>query len=237
MDIPIKMEIILDKSIFAKNIKHLRKSKKLTQGDLSDFIGAKTTSLSNWEVGSALPELEKLIAISNYFGISVENMLLVPFEEWDTTNNHASSHNYANDPERKYFRSGIPLIPAEAMAGLPNGDVQVNDYEIKDRYVIPDFKNAGVDFLIRASGSSMYPKYSNGDVLACKRITELNFIQWGKVYILDTNQGPIIKRMFKSPTPENIECRSDNKEHYPPFEIRKADIRSVAIVIGVIRLE
>lgn len=133
---------------------------------------------------------------------------------------------------------GIPLIPVGAMAGYANGDVQVMDYEITHHYNIPDFENRGVKFMIRASGSSMYPKYSNGDILACRPITDLSFFQWGKVYVLDTDQGPLVKRLFPCPdNDEYLECHSDNKTNYPPFPIRKSSIRKVAIVVGVIRLE
>ncbi|WP_449188358.1 S24 family peptidase [Tannerella forsythia] len=133
---------------------------------------------------------------------------------------------------------GIPLIPVGAMAGYANGEVQVMDYEIIHHYNIPDFENRGVKFMIRASGSSMYPKYSNGDILACRPITDLSFFQWGKVYVLDTDQGPLVKRLFPCPdNDEYLECHSDNKANYPPFPIRKSSIRKVAIVVGVIRLE
>lgn len=133
---------------------------------------------------------------------------------------------------------GVPLIPVEAMAGYSNGDRTVMEYELTERYFIPDFENKGVKYLIRASGSSMYPKYSNGDILACRPVVDLAFFQWGKVYVLDTEQGPLVKRLFPCHNdPDYLECRSDNKEHYPPFRIPRNSIRKVAIVVGVIRLE
>ncbi len=49
---------------------------------------------------------------------------------------------------------GIPLIPVKAMAGYANGDVQVLDYEITQRYHIPDFENKGVKFMAN------YPPFS-----------------------------------------------------------------------------
>ncbi len=133
---------------------------------------------------------------------------------------------------------GIPLIPIEAMAGYGQGDSQVMQYDISSGYNIPELEGKGVKYLIRVSGSSMYPKYSNGDLLACKPLKDLSFFQWGKPYVLDTEQGAIVKRLF--PCDEDIEClecHSDNKTHYPPFKIPKTSVRAVAIVVGVIRLE
>lgn len=131
----------------------------------------------------------------------------------------------------------IPLIPIEAIAGLGRGDTVVMNYDITDRYLVPEFSARGVKYLIRVSGSSMYPKYSNGDILACRPITDLTFFQWGKVYVLDTDQGALVKRLFEGKADDCIECRSDNKEHYPPFQLPRNSIRSVSIVVGVIRLD
>ena len=76
-------------------------------------------------------------------------------------------------------KEGIPLIPVNAMAGALTSEQSVLEYEC-DRYVVPVFK--GADFLIPVKGSSMYPKYSSGDIVACKRVpmTDL-FFQWNKV--------------------------------------------------------
>lgn len=142
---------------------------------------------------------------------------------------------YANP---KQETEGIPLIPFDAMAGwlsVDNPGVNVSECE---QYNVPEFANKGADYIIRVSGSSMYPKYSNGDLLACKKITDILFFQWGKVYVLDTSQGVLVKRVYEDEkTEEKIVLLSDNKEHYPAFSIPKSDIRSLSIVLGVIRME
>lgn len=132
---------------------------------------------------------------------------------------------------------GIPLIPIEAVAGFGRGDQAGVRYEDCEHYSVPEFVDRGVEFLIRVSGSSMYPKYANGDILACKKIHEILFIQWGKVHVIESaSQGPLVKRIFEHDA-ETIQCVSDNREHYPPFLMPKSDIRSLSIVLGVIRLE
>ncbi|MDI6049574.1 S24 family peptidase [Flavobacterium sp. XS2P24] len=136
--------------------------------------------------------------------------------------------------EIDYFKEkGIPLIPVDAMAGYGAGDVQVMEYEA-ERFIVPTFK--GSDYLISVRGSSMYPKYNSGDIVACKHLPLDTFFQWNKVYVLDTIQGVIIKRVCKAIKEEYVTIVSDNKS-YDPFELHRSDIRSIAIVIGVIRLE
>ena len=129
---------------------------------------------------------------------------------------------------------GIPLIPVEAMAGFARGEAQVLEYEC-ERYVVPIFKEA--EFLIQVKGSSMYPKYNSGDVIACKKLPLKDlFFQWNKVYVLDTIQGALIKRVKKGKDGDHVIAVSEN-EKYEPFELNIRQIMSVAIVIGVIRLE
>ena len=133
---------------------------------------------------------------------------------------------------------GLPLIPIEAIAGIPSIDEIGVTFADCKKYVVPEFESKGADYMIRVSGSSMYPKYSNGDILACKYIRDVLFLQWGKIYVIDSSQGALVKRVFQDENnPDNLILVSDNKENYPPFIFPKSDIRSLSIVVGVIRLE
>ena len=138
-------------------------------------------------------------------------------------------------PLTKEDNNGIPLIPVEAMAGWGQGDVAVMNYEA-ETYRVPEFDKLKVDFMIKIKGSSMYPKYNSGDTVACRKIELGSFFQWNKVYVLDTSQGPMIKRIHPSEKSESIKCISDN-EKYLPFDLPLDDLYSLALVIGVIRLE
>lgn len=129
---------------------------------------------------------------------------------------------------------GIPLLPIKAMAGIFSGEVQVMDYE-SDRYLVPAFKDA--DFLIPIRGSSMYPKYSSGDIVACKRLESWSFFQMGKVYVIYTSQGPVVKRIKAGKDENHILVVSENCDKYPAFQLSIKEIKGVALVIGVIRLE
>ena len=131
-------------------------------------------------------------------------------------------------------QEGIPLIPISAMAGALTSEQSILEYEC-ERYVVPVFK--GADFLIPVKGSSMYPKYSSGDIVACKRVPMSDlFFQWNKVYVIDTNQGALIKRIRRGSDDEHVLIVSDNT-NYEPFELHLSSIYAVALVIGVIRLE
>lgn len=140
-----------------------------------------------------------------------------------------------NEPIEAY-KAGIPLIPIEAMAGFGSGSSQVMDYDTQ-KYLVPEFTELKVDFMIRIKGDSMYPKYNSGDLVACKKLI-LNdvFFQWNKVYVLDTEQGALIKRVKKSKKDDCVTLISDNPS-YDPFDLHFSKINALAIVVGVIRLE
>ena len=132
---------------------------------------------------------------------------------------------------------GIPLIPLDAVAGFPaesGGGVCLEDCE---RYVIPEFENKGANFLIRVSGDSMVPLYYSGDLLACRKITDIRFFQWGTVYVLETSQGVLVKRVQESVDhADSILCVSENSSVHHPFLLPRDDIRSLSIIVGLVRL-
>ncbi|MGM9810495.1 MAG: helix-turn-helix transcriptional regulator [Paludibacteraceae bacterium] len=147
-----------------------------------------------------------------------------------------TTQNENNDNDTQHYTT-LPLVPLSAIAGYNGWDNEGVALDDCPQYSIPDFIAVKAEFLIRVSGSSMYPKYSSGDILACRKVQEIRFIQWGKVYVIDGSQGTMVKRLFEIPDDqENILCKSDN-ENYPPFKLPKDDIRSLSIVVGAIRLE
>lgn len=143
-----------------------------------------------------------------------------------------STEQYATKKE------GYPLLPLEAFGG--NGDesaLGIETSKIQERYVVPLFEGLKIDFMIPVRGSSMYPKYNSGDVVACRIIKDLLYVQWNKTYVIDTyTQGTLLKRLKKSTVDDQVICKSDNKD-YDEFELPKKDIRNIAMVVGVIRLE
>jgi len=136
--------------------------------------------------------------------------------------------------DSSFTNESIPLIPLNAMAGFGEGEMSILDYEC-ERYVVPNFK--GADYLITVKGLSMYPKYNSGDIVACKKLNIKDiFFQWNKVYVIDTDQGPLIKRIKKGKDENYILAVSENAD-FDPFELPVSKIYSIALVVGCIRME
>ena len=125
-----------------------------------------------------------------------------------------------------------PRIPYKAAAGSITHAVEgITEAQCEQIPVINAFPN--YDFTIIIKGDSMEPKYEGGDEVACKRVDGTSFIQWGKVHVLDTAQGIVIKRIYEDG--DKNKCVSYNPD-YPPFSIDKSEIYSINLVVGLLRI-
>lgn len=202
------------------------KEKKLSQSAFEKSTGLSNGYVNNISKGIGAEKLQRIIEV--YPELSQVWLLTGEGEMFRTP----TADTAANTPQK-----ALPLIPFEAIAGYLSTDNEGVRLEDCERYVIPEFDRRGAEFIIRVSGSSMYPKYSNGDLLGCKKIENILFFQWGKIYVLDTSQGTLVKRVYEHENDDFVMLVSDNKAVYPPFAIPKSDIRSLSIVVGVVRLE
>ena len=53
----------------------LRAEKKLSQGDLADILGVSRQSVSKWETDASVPELDKLVKLSQLFGVTLDELV------------------------------------------------------------------------------------------------------------------------------------------------------------------
>lgn len=60
---------------FSEKLKYIRNELRLSQDELAGELGVSRQSISKWESGSAYPEIDKLIMISNFFDVSIDYLL------------------------------------------------------------------------------------------------------------------------------------------------------------------
>lgn len=58
-----------------ENIYHYRSEKNMSQGDLADVLGVSRQSVSKWENNNAVPDLDKLVKMSEVFGVSLDELV------------------------------------------------------------------------------------------------------------------------------------------------------------------
>lgn len=208
-----------------------------TQQAVYDLLSGKTRSVSPAmcsKIASGFPELNK-------------GWLLSGEGEMLADSSKVAAHQ--DVPERESGRFGVPvrsdrsdvglpLVPIDAMAGTPGEDSPGVTFEECERYIVPEFQRLGAECLVRVAGASMQPRFYNGDLLAIRKLTSATFLQWGKVYVLDTEQGMLVKKLMPCQGREDcVLCVSDNAEEFPPFRIPKEEIRSLSIVLGSLHVE
>lgn len=121
----------------------------------------------------------------------------------------------------------VPLVPVSALAGSLNDfslSVKRDDCET----VISPIKD--IDMAIKISGDSMEPEYPSDSQVFVKKVNERAFLEWGRVYVLNTCNGIVIKRLMPTNDPNTVLCESTNPK-YPPFEVNLENVNGVYRVI------
>lgn len=61
--------------MFADNLMELRKYHGLSQEELAEKIGVSRQTLSKYETGESLPDIEKCKALADVFGITIDDLI------------------------------------------------------------------------------------------------------------------------------------------------------------------
>ncbi len=60
---------------FHEKLYTLRKAANMTQSDLAEKLDVSRQAVSRWEMGTAKPEVDTLISISDLFGVTLDDLL------------------------------------------------------------------------------------------------------------------------------------------------------------------
>ena len=60
---------------FAEKLAELRKQRGWSQEELGERLGVTRQTVSKWELGSTTPEMEKLAAMGELFGITLDELV------------------------------------------------------------------------------------------------------------------------------------------------------------------
>ena len=62
-------------NVFGKRLKELRLEKGFSQRSLGNVFNVCNQTISSWESGSREPDLDTLVKIAHFFGVSVDELL------------------------------------------------------------------------------------------------------------------------------------------------------------------
>ena len=68
--------------MFAENLIQLRKINHMSQDELADQIGVSRQTLSKYETGESLPDIERCKRLADVFGVTVDD--LINYEKKDS---------------------------------------------------------------------------------------------------------------------------------------------------------
>ncbi len=107
--------------LIGENIRRNRIEKNLTQEELAGHLGVLPQSVSKWERGEGYPDIEILPSISNYFKISVDELLGVSKSElvqkYDDINqkwSYNNKHGFHNE-NIDLMRNALKIFPNDAL--------------------------------------------------------------------------------------------------------------------------
>lgn len=133
--------------------------------------------------------------------------------------------------DRRSTRPHIPADKAVVAAGFVGSAIgSVREDECEVRPVMAPFP--WYDFTIEVSGDSMEPTLQDGDIIACEWLPRDAEYKKGNIYVLDTNEGAVVKRITNDGNV--IHCHSDNPK-YKDFIVDVDSILRIARVVGFVR--
>lgn len=133
------------------NIKHLRAINGKTQQDIADLCEKQNTAVANWEKGIRMPDVVDLAVLSNYFNVSIKDLLFTDLR-FDNAEVVDINSDIVKIPVYGTIKAGIPI----------ESQSDIIDYiDIPREWTRGDKKFYG----LKISGDSMYPKYSENDIV------------------------------------------------------------------------
>ena len=196
-----------------EDVKKIIAAHGFTQQQVAEMLGKSRANL-NGMLGKDDVRTGLLEDISRATGIPLEEFLI----------GTRGSISFSPDAENT-----VPLLPIFAQAGSLTGWSEGVE-EAKCERVISPVKD--IDMAVHIYGESMYPDIQNGSVVYVRRINPRAFIEWGRAYILDTVNGPLLKYLTPGSDDEHIRCVSANHDPmYAPFEVAKEDVLGIYRVV------
>ena len=69
-----------------------RKKKGISQEDLANALNVSRQAVSKWESSQSVPDMDKIIALSNYFNVTTDYLLKDEIETIDGADNYSSKN-------------------------------------------------------------------------------------------------------------------------------------------------
>lgn len=108
------------KMSFGENLQYLRKKEEITQEQLAERMDVSRQTISKWESDSTYPEMDKILALCEMFGCSMDGLLRGIVEETDLEDKGIYD-SHMNVFNKKITGSICALITGAALTSIADG--------------------------------------------------------------------------------------------------------------------
>lgn len=136
---------------FSKNLKYLREKKDISKNKLGEMVGVNQTTIGRWESNEITPSIDNVEEVAKALNIELPDLLIKDLS-FDNATMMTTTSDTIQIPVLGTIKAGIPI------------EAQENVVEYVD--IPKDWIKGGKSFYgLKISGDSMYPKYSENDIV------------------------------------------------------------------------
>ena len=128
---------------FADNLIELRKLNNLSQEDIAEKIGVSRQTLSKYETGESLPDIERCKQLADIFGVTMDD--LISYEKTDSEN-----MGYGIPPKGKHI-FGLVKVGDKGQIVIPAKARKIFDIKTGDNLIVLGDEFQGIA-LIKENG-------------------------------------------------------------------------------------
>lgn len=119
--------------MFKDNLLHLRKLKKMSQEDLAERLGVSRQTLSKWETGESVPDIEKSKLLAEILGVSLDD--LVSYSE--------AENRIPIGPKGKHIY-GVVKVGEKGQIVIPAKAREIHDIKAGDNLIVLGDEEQGI---------------------------------------------------------------------------------------------
>lgn len=186
-----------------------------------NIFGKDTTQYADWALGKKPRTIEisplHIQQLYIHYNVNKEYMnsgngpMFVDDKMPEEQSSELKAQPFKNGKEIKYYQE-VAALASEAKSFV--GSEEAIEGEI------PGLE--GNFYSFKVEGDSMFPTFEAGDLLLCRRLNENDNIRDNKIYVVNTTESVMVKRVQKIDSKNNQVKRyrlfSDNYLYHLPFE-------------------
>ena len=209
----------------AKNIRHLRSLKGLTQEQLAEEIQTTRSRIGSYEEGRSEPPIHMLVVFSEYFKLPIDILVKSDLSYADDfsfieVGNQRVLFPIAVDEDNENL---IEVIPIKASAGYLLGYDDPEYIQQLEKIKLP-FLPTGKHRAFPIKGDSMLP-LKDGSYVVAKFIDDIRDVRNGRTYVVVTaNDGMTYKRVYNQIEERKALLLSPDNKEYASYHVPISEV-------------